>query len=251
MHHTNSGIRKVLTRSRNFRIVTATIVLAVVFLLQPHISGAQTFNNNLDLYIGYSSIRIEGDSIFRNGLFVTPAFYSNFQSTWGLVMIGSWDVHDFVSVGADFSWHTFYNWNSSFSNLYDRMRINTYNMSPFIKLRTPQTRHGILNFVSLFAGLGPVVGFSDFERVHAPWHIAIHSSYRNEISLNNRERLHLYGYKYTLGGQLNLSRSIGFFASFSGFSNQVQSFAFPDEKYNGTEVTMGVYFRFMNKKRFY
>lgn len=229
----------------------AVIILVTIFVLQSHSSGAQTINNNLNFYIGYSSISIEGDSLFRSGSFVIPAFYNNFEYSKGLFFKGSYIFLDYLSVGADLSWHTFSNWNSSFSSLYNQMKINGFSLSPFLELRTPQTHHGILNFVSLFAGFGPVIGISKFERKHAPWQIDIHQVYRNDISLNDKERLHLYGYKYTVGGQLNLSRSVGFFASFSGFSNQVQSFAFPDEKYNGTEVSLGVYLRYMNKKRFY
>lgn len=227
------------------------VIITIILMLQPHSSSAQTINNNLNIYIGYSSVRIEGDSLFRSGTFVVPAFYNHFQSTWGLFMKGSYNVLDFVSVGADFGWHTFYNWESSFSNLYNQMGINTFVLSPFINLRTPQTHHGILNHVSLFAGMGPVMGISFFKSENIPWNVAIHPDYRNEITLNDKERFHFYGYKYTLGGQWNISRSAGVFASFSGFSNRVQPFAIPGKEYRGTEVTLGVYLRFMNKKRFY
>ncbi len=83
MHNTTSGIRKVLTRCGNFKMIAATYIIATIINLQPHSSGAQTINNNLNLYIGYSSVSIDGDSLFRSGAFVVPAFYNHFQSTWG------------------------------------------------------------------------------------------------------------------------------------------------------------------------
>ncbi|TVQ16465.1 MAG: hypothetical protein EA361_04095 [Bacteroidetes bacterium] len=251
MHYTTSGISKVLTRCSNFRMIAAVYIIVIIITMQPHSSGAQTINKNLNIYIGYSSVSINGDSLFRSGSFVTPAFYPHLQSTGGFFMKGSWNVHDFVSVGADFSWHAFSDWKSSFSNLYNKMELNAFNFSPFIELRTPQTYQGLLNRICLFAGFGPVIGISDFKLAKTPWSVDYHHDYSNELTLKDKGRFLQYGYKYTLGGQWNLSRSAGVFASFSGFSNRVETFAFPDEKYRGSEVTLGVYLRFMSKKRFY
>ncbi len=133
----------------------------VLLLWLPEISHAQrqlVFGKSV-VEIGYAFVSVNGPETIHLGNYTSPAFFSNFKSSFSVEARVSRKVWKYVHGQLSANFVSFYSWRSQESNRYSDARHTLLEISPMLMVSSGFRERGVWNRLSLFASFGPTISY--------------------------------------------------------------------------------------------
>ena len=233
-----------------YKTIFSKIVCTMLCILAVTLSEAkaQFLDNRLSVYAAFSTGTFPGDYWVDSSGLVTPSLFANYSGTTGISTSLSFDMNEWIAATLHASIHSAGNWDHPESELYQRAGLQYYYVAPGLRLQSPYRQLGFLNRGRLFAGLSYGGGQMTLD-LHNPVMSILWGQRRP--SSPDGETTFYHGWKASAGFQYTINPSLGFYAGYSLHSNRIDGLFFTDTGFKASLLEVGVFLRFMDKRRHY
>ncbi len=208
----------------------------------------QIIENKFNISINYSTGTIYGQEVLKDGSFLTPSLYSNFNTLKGLSIKGYYKTGSVISIGAGLNYSTGSGWQSSQYNDYNGSRIAICSVSPVFRVHNKFYETGLFNTLTLSVEISPDIGFSNLLLSQPIFEI--YSKY-NSVSPPMKSRNILYGFTGSTGIEYAINQVIGINFAYSVSYNFIESKFYNDTHFLCSELIFGVIIKLKKDKRYF
>ncbi len=229
-----------------FLMIVCTMLCISAVTLSP--AKAQFLDNRLSVYAAFSSGTFPGDHWAESGGLVTPSLFANYSGNTGISTSLSYDLTEWFAATLHASAHTAGKWDHPESELYHKAGLQYYYVAPGLRLQSPYRQLGFLNRGRLFAGFSYGGGQMTLDLLKPVMTILWG---QRRPSSPDGETTFYHGWKASAGFQYTINPSFGFYAGYSLHSNRIDGLFFTDTGFKASILEVGVFLRFMDKRRHY
>ena len=228
-----------------FSICTSLIFLIVI---SQKLANAQVIGNRANIGFGALTGSFSGEAMLEENGFAMPSLFNNFKNYYGLGINVSYQIKPHISIGAGFSQHMSGAWAYKEDQTFAGAGNSQSKILLAVRVHTAFSELGFFNKFRFFAELAPGFGRSALQLKVPTMDI---SSPGADTSPPMGERNLFFGVRLSSGVNINLHPRAGFFLAFSYHENWLNGLLFSDKRFGGGQAEGGLYFRFIQDKRFY
>jgi hypothetical protein len=223
-------------------------IILTIILLKSCYNYAQSIDNKINLYFGYSFGGFLGKEIIKEGNFISPALYPNYKHLEGFSFKVLDKINPYLSLGLDFANSSSSMWESQEYNDYLNSKIQLYSLCPTIQLHNKFKKTGVLNRIKLFIDIAPTVGLSKLTLINPLFDI---QSRDKAISQPKNSLDPFYGVKGNIGLGLAIRQAIGLYVIYSLNHNWITSKLYNDNHFSSSLLGFGAVIRFKKDKYYF
>jgi hypothetical protein len=224
------------------------IVLLLFALFVFFDSHAQVIDNKFNVYFEYNSGGFIGSEMIDEDNFIYPSLYANYKNlngyaTKGLVKIGS-----ICSIGLEGDYFKASNWELYGYEDYTNSTTIQYSFSPKVQIHTPFKETGLFNRIRAIIEIGPVAGISELNLANPLFDVEMEDiSFPSAMKTTDQ----YYGIKGSAGLELNISNSLGLYATYTRQYYRIGSKFYQDKNSSSYWFDLGIFLRLNKNKRLF
>jgi hypothetical protein len=224
------------------------IVIITSILLIHHFCYAQLLDNKVNLSIGYGRGAFHGNKIIKEGSFISPSLYSNYNELMELSFKVLMKRNKHYSLGLGFNNLHASGWKNDKSQIYNGSRMEQNSISPIMQIHNKYSENGILRRIRVFLEIAPAIGFSGLNLANSIIEIQGNSGM---VSQPMSRHDIFFGIQGNTGFELSVTRDAGFYVLYSYNQNWIKSKLYNDNNFSFSALGLGLVIRFKKDKRFY
>ena len=209
---------------------------------------AQIIDNKVDINLGYCIGKFGGDDLINEDGFISPALYSNYESTYNIRFKCIFIKMNYLNFGASIDYCKASDWNMDLYSYYKDSESAMYSFSPLFQVHPKVVDYGFLNRVGFYLEVAPTIGISE---VTVPEQLFDVEFMNSLITIPDNESDIFYGIKGTIGVNISINQSIGiFFESGAGYY-RISPGLFVDTHFTNFNAGAGIMIKLVKNKRFF
>jgi hypothetical protein len=226
------------------------IILFTIFLfLQASLVQAQYLENRFSVYFNFHNSFPGSKGFYEEGEFIVPSLYNNMGQINTYSVAGITAFKSYLSLGAGISKTLYSKWHYTGQNLYNGAKFNETAFYPVIQMHFPWKEKGLFNRLRPNIQLSPLLGLAKLSLQESPFDIQTTLNPDSPQLMSSSDLF--YGLKGAVGIEMLLHQNIGLTACYGIKKMWVSSILYNDQQVFQSNVSLGLFLRIMNDKRFY
>jgi hypothetical protein len=210
--------------------------------------SAQIIDSKVKVSVLYQTgMPLKKETNNNQGL-ITPSLFGNLDGWSGLQAKALYQLNSFTSVGIGYTNLSSGTWSHEKYSDYSGATLAQNIISPAIQIRSPWKETGILNRLTVFCEVAPLLGITSISLLNPLFEVYQGGQLVDPILGSND---FLYGISAGLGAEYAIHRRFGLTISYSFDYTRVNSVLYNDNGFAMHSLKAGLFFRFLHDKRYF